>query len=392
MACHVIDGDGAVVSAQEFAAVLSSTLGSKYSVVGVLGGQSTGKSTWLNGVFGTSFAVMNADGARTSTTRGIWMASSLQWPHLLAMDVEGTDGQERFDDQTFERRTSLFALAVCDVLAINMWTWEVGRFHAANLSLLRTVFELRLQLFPFTAQKTKLLFILRDHVRGALEHHVDVIKKSLSKVWEGVYHADSESAETVEDVFDLLFFSLPHFQLQHAEFEAKLLDARLCFTPGAPECILSSDNAGARENVPFEGFHSYMKNVWETVCANKDLDLPSQKELLAEHRCMEISEAILANVREQVDKWSHTIIKEKEAVKNLGDTVTKLAFVAAEELKEKAKLYSGHTVTTQSGLLHTKVLNLCEGVLQKQVDLVTDACAEKFTQEMNTSITSITRR
>lgn len=71
------------------------------------------------------------------------------------LDVEGTDGSERADDYSFERKTSLFSLALSSVLLVNVWYHDVGRYSAANFSLLRTVFELNLQLF----HKQELVFI-----------------------------------------------------------------------------------------------------------------------------------------------------------------------------------------------------------------------------------------
>ena len=60
---------------------------------------------------------------RHQTTRGIWLARSgkLPRPATLVMDLEGSDGRERGeDDNSFERQSALFALAVADVLLVNM--------------------------------------------------------------------------------------------------------------------------------------------------------------------------------------------------------------------------------------------------------------------------------
>jgi len=37
------------------------------------------------------------------------------------MDVEGTDGRERGEDQDFERKSALFSLAGTEVLLVNLW-------------------------------------------------------------------------------------------------------------------------------------------------------------------------------------------------------------------------------------------------------------------------------
>ncbi len=104
---------------------------------------------------------------RKQTTKGIWLSKNKrqdqgqenerpQLPQLqhnrmadniLVMDVEGTDGRERGEDQDFERKSALFALATSEVLLINIWEHQVGLYQGANMGLLKTVFEVNLQLF-----------------------------------------------------------------------------------------------------------------------------------------------------------------------------------------------------------------------------------------------------
>jgi GTPase Era involved in 16S rRNA processing len=120
----------------------------------VFGSQSTGKSTLLNALFGTQFSVM-AETERRQTTKGIWLAKNKNQgfgdermaDNILVMDVEGTDGRERGEDQDFERKSALFALATSEVLIVNLWEHQVGLYQGANMGLLKTVFEVNLQLF-----------------------------------------------------------------------------------------------------------------------------------------------------------------------------------------------------------------------------------------------------
>jgi len=67
--------------------------------------------------------------------------------NILVMDVEGTDGRERGEDQDFERKSALFALATSEVLIVNIWEHQVGLYQGANMGLLKTVFEVNMQLF-----------------------------------------------------------------------------------------------------------------------------------------------------------------------------------------------------------------------------------------------------
>ena len=92
-----------------------------YGAVAIIGCQSSGKSTLLNLVFDTPFEVMDQKKGRQQTTKGIW-TSIAQTEPILIFDIEGTDSKERGDQRlTFEQTTSLFALAMSDVLLINMW-------------------------------------------------------------------------------------------------------------------------------------------------------------------------------------------------------------------------------------------------------------------------------
>lgn len=92
---------------------------------------------------------------RRQTTKGIWMSKNKRKDaaqkgmadNILVMDVEGTDGRERGEDQDFERKSALFALATSEVLIVNIWEHQVGLYQGANMGLLKTVFEVNLQLF-----------------------------------------------------------------------------------------------------------------------------------------------------------------------------------------------------------------------------------------------------
>ena len=133
-----------------------SPAGFNYHLISVFGSQSTGKSTLLNYLFGTEFGVM-AEDDRRQTTKGIWMSknkkshavtdSKKMADNILVMDVEGTDGRERGEDQDFERKSALFALATSEVLIVNIWEHQVGLYQGANMGLLKVVFEVNLELF-----------------------------------------------------------------------------------------------------------------------------------------------------------------------------------------------------------------------------------------------------
>lgn len=61
---------------------------------------------------------------------------------VLVMDLEGSDGRERGEDDTsFERQSALFALAAADVMLINMWAKDIGRETGSGKPLLKMIFQ-----------------------------------------------------------------------------------------------------------------------------------------------------------------------------------------------------------------------------------------------------------
>lgn len=137
--------------------------GLNYNSVAIIGCQSSGKSTLLNLVFDTEFEVLDAHKVgRQQTTKGVWLSINGR-KDVIILDIEGTDSVHRGDNRlTFEQTTSLFALAVADILLINMWTSDIGRYTASNYKLLEVIFEVNLKLFGQDKSNKKLVFILRD--------------------------------------------------------------------------------------------------------------------------------------------------------------------------------------------------------------------------------------
>ncbi|KAG6507851.1 hypothetical protein ZIOFF_033204 [Zingiber officinale] len=64
-------------------------------------------------------------------------------------------------------RVLFFALAVSDIVLINMWCHDISREQVANKPLLKTIFQVMLRLF--SPRKTTLLFVIRDKTRRSLK-------------------------------------------------------------------------------------------------------------------------------------------------------------------------------------------------------------------------------
>lgn len=195
-------------------------------MVVIIGPQSSGKSTLLNSVFNTRFVTMNGKKGRSRTTQGLWVSggeaggwSSSNGSHFLVMDVEGVDGFEKGGDNiSFENRAALFALAMADVLLVNVFETSINLDNAACLPLLRCVFEGMLKLYPGgvaggsgsrsgrswgannqlqARPRPLLLFVLRDYKgQTPQETHLQSVRKMLAEVWAEVRQRVSSSSSS----------------------------------------------------------------------------------------------------------------------------------------------------------------------------------------------------
>jgi len=71
-----------------------------------------------------------------------------------------------------------------DVLMINMWAHDIGKYNAAGLGLLRVVFQVNLRLFEKKSHK-KILFVIRDTDTDHLD--LEIEKKNLYTSFEGIW-------------------------------------------------------------------------------------------------------------------------------------------------------------------------------------------------------------
>ncbi|ESR61974.1 hypothetical protein CICLE_v10014270mg [Citrus x clementina] len=239
--------------------------GLSYAVVAIMGPQSSGKSTLMNHLFHTNFREMDAFRGRSQTTKGIWIAKCVGIePFTIAMDLEGSDSRERGeDDTTFEKQSALFALAIADIVLINMWCHDIGREQAANKPLLKTVFQVMMRLF--SPRKTTLLFVIRDKTKTPLEYLEPILREDIQKVEVTALSSYEEKEE--------------QFKEQVAELRQRFFHS---ISPGG----LAGDRQGV---VPASGFSFSAQQIWRVIKENKDLDLPAHKVMVATVRCEEIA-------------------------------------------------------------------------------------------------------
>lgn len=391
-----------------------SPAGFNYHLISVFGSQSTGKSTLLNYLFGTEFGVM-AEDDRRQTTKGIWMSknkkshavtdSKKMADNILVMDVEGTDGRERGEDQDFERKSALFALATSEVLIVNIWEHQVGLYQGANMGLLKVVFEVNLELFLKNEKsnpRSLLFFVIRDHLGTTpLANLRNTLIQDLSRIWSGLNKPPGLEKSKIGDYFDFAFAALPHKILQPDRFVSEVEKLGTRFREGfrdsrrdAFKSDQESDGVFLSEyhrRIPADGFSIYAQQIWDQIVNNKDLDLPTQQELMAQFRCDEISREVLEGFDEMIIPFENkqaegTRLGQLEIIGGLGAAMRTARMKTVKAFETEASRYHKGVYARKKGELESKIDGRLKALFQGQLSAAHKSGVRDFSDAVSAAV------
>ncbi|KAL7140299.1 hypothetical protein ABFS83_09G111900 [Erythranthe nasuta] len=383
---HLIDGDG------EFNAggidnfmkeVKLAECGLSYAVAAIMGPQSSGKSTLLNHLFGTNFREMDAFRGRSQTTKGIWLAHCVGIePCTLVMDLEGTDGRERGEDDTaFEKQSALFALAVSDIVLINMWCHDIGREQAANKPLLKTVFQVMMRLF--SPRKTTLIFVIRDKTRTPLENLEPVLREDIQKIWDAVPKPEAHRETPLSEFFNVEVVALSSFEEKEEQFREQVASLRQRFFHSIAPGGLAGDRRGV---VPASGFSFSAQQIWKVIKENKDLDLPAHKVMVATVRCEEIANEKFSSFIENEEWHELEQTVQYQSVPGFGRKLTSILNVCLSEYDAEATYFDEGVRTSKRKQLEDKLLQLVQPAYQFMLGHIRTGTLDKFKEAFDTAL------
>ncbi|GAB2269229.1 Cell wall protein rhd3 [Dionaea muscipula] len=383
---QLIDGDGNfnVVGIDHFMKeVKLAECGLSYAVVSIMGPQSSGKSTLLNHLFGTNFREMDAFKGRSQTTKGIWLARCVGIePFTLVMDLEGTDGRERGeDDTTFEKQSALFALAVSDIVLINMWCHDIGREQAANKPLLKTVFQVMMRLF--SPRKTTLMFVIRDKTRTPLENLEPILRQDIQKIWDSVPKPQAHKETTLSEFFNVEVVALSSFEEKEELFKEQVASLRQRFFHSIAPGGLAGDRRGA---VPASGFSFSAQQIWKVIKENKDLDLPAHKVMVATVRCEEIANQRFHSFIENKEWCDLEEAAQSGAVPGFGKKLSSILDSCLSEYDAEAMYFDEGVRSAKRKHLKEKLLQGVQPAFQSILGHLRAGTLEKFKETFDKAL------
>ncbi|GJS55929.1 root hair defective 3-like protein isoform X1 [Tanacetum coccineum] len=312
---HLIDGDGIFKADGDdgldnfIRQVKMGDLGPSYAVVAIMGPQS-------------SVLII-----RPQTTLGIWMARCVGIePCTIVMDLEGSGGRERGeDDTTFERQIALFALAVSDVVLINIWCHEIGHVHGP---LLKIVFQ------------------------STLDRLAQMLREDIQKIWDSIRKPDVHKQTPFSDFFDVQFVGLSNYEEKEDQFKKEVAMLRERFSKSTEAGGLAGDRQGV---IPASGFSLSAQQIWKVIKENKDLDLPSHKEWL------KLKELVKSNF-----------------VPGFGKKVSSLLGHSLSSYDKEATYFEESSKNAKRKQLEEKLLHLVQPTYHKMLENLISGTSENF--------------
>ncbi|PKA58289.1 Protein root hair defective 3 like 2 [Apostasia shenzhenica] len=357
--------------------------GLSYAVVSIMGPQSSGKSTLLNHLFRTNFREMDALKGRAQTTKGIWIARCPDIePCTLVMDLEGTDGTERGEDDTsFEKQSALFALAISDIVIINIWCHDIGREHASNKPLLRIVFQVMLRLF--SPRKTTLLFVVRDKTKTPVKYLELILREDIQKIWDTVSKSQESKTALLSEYFTVEVVALSSYEEKAEQFKKEVARLRQLFLNSISPGGLAGDRGGA---IPASGFSFSAQQIWKAIRENKDLDLPAHRVMVATVRCEEIANGKLDSFSSD-KRWVEVVEAVNSGpVPGFGKTVSSILDYYFAEYEREAFYFDDGVRSAKRRQLESKALDLVKPVYLAMLGHLRSKAFHKFKNDLEQSL------
>ncbi|KAH9664989.1 protein ROOT HAIR DEFECTIVE 3 [Citrus sinensis] len=292
---------------------------------------------------GLSYAVVSIMGPQSSGIE----------PCTLIMDLEGTDGRERGEDDTaFEKQSALFALAVSDIVLINMWCHDIGREQAANKPLLKTVFQVMMRLF--SPRKTTLMFVIRDKTRTPLENLEPVLREDIQKV------------EVV---------ALSSFEEKEELFKEQVASLRQRFYHSVAPGGLAGDRRGV---VPASGFSFSAHEIWKVIKENKDLDLPAHKVMVATVRCEEIANEKYSSFAANEEWYELEAAVQSGPISSFGKKLSSILETCLSGYDGEVLYFDEGVRSAKRKQLEDKLLQLVQPAFQSMLGHIRSGTLDKF--------------
>ena len=250
--------------------------------------------------------------------------------------------------------------------------------------------------------RSLLFFVIRDHLgKTPLANLRNTLIQDLSRIWSGLNKPPGLEKSKIHDYFDFAFAALPHKILQPDQFVSEVEKLGTRFRDGfrdsrrdAFKSDQDSDGIFLSEyhrRIPADGFSIYAQQVWDQIVNNKDLDLPTQQELMAQFRCDEISREVLEGFDETITPFEN---RQAEGIRSgqlavlggLGAAMRTARMKTVKAFETEASRYHKGVYARKKGELESKMDARLKVLFQGQLSAAHKSGVKAFSDAVSAAV------
>jgi hypothetical protein len=122
----------------------------------------------------------------------------------------------------------------------------------------------------------------------------DMLDKDVQKIWSEIYKPPELAHSKPSDFFDFEYCMLSNKIFLEEKFYEGCMNLKHRFDVGAKNTLFPSLDS---KNVPMDGLSVFIDKTWEKIKTQKELNLPDQRQMVANYRCNELKDEALEKVR-----------------------------------------------------------------------------------------------
>lgn len=228
--------------------------------------------------------------------------------------------------------------------------------------------------------------------------------QDLQRIWASLSKPDGLENSAIEDYFDFEFAGLPHRNFQPDKFAAEVSALGTRFREGhrAPAQAAAKDNSGEQNGIflseyhrriPADGFAVYAEGIWDQIANNKDLDLPTQQELLAQFRCDEISREVLVAFDEAIEPFEETQAQDTQSgnpqvLSGLGSAMGDARMRTLKSFETEASRYHNRVYSVKKSELESKMDTRLKALFVAQLNASHKSGISQFSEAVSSAVKS----
>lgn len=246
-----------------------------------------------------------------------------------------------------------------------------------------------------------MFFVIRDFLGTTpLQNLRNTLLQDLTKIWASLSKPPGLENSKIEDYFDFAFAALPHKNFQPEKFMAEVNKLGTRFREGhrdpRRDAIQGEFQGGVflseyHRRIPADGFPQYAMSIWDQIVNNKDLDLPTQQELLAQFRCDEISREVMVAFDEAITPFENkqaegTRSGKPEILGGLGAAMRTARMKTVKNFDTEASRYHKGVYQRKRTELEGKIDSRLKGLFSGQLTAAHKSGVHDFSEAVSAAV------